>query len=82
MIAAPWYLLSFGVVLIIAGALPAGFLGGGTPSGLAIDPRMKDEEIARRLRRESSLTVPGVIVYAGLTCLLVSLAWRLLRYFL
>lgn len=82
MIAAPWYLFALGIVLVILGALSGALFGAGGSSRNAIDPRMSDAEIARRLKRQSSLTFSGLIVYAGLFCLLVSAGWRLLRYVL
>jgi hypothetical protein len=82
MIAAPWYLLSIGIVLILVGSISGALFGAGRSSGPGIDPRMSDAEIARRLRRQSSLTFPGLIVYAGLLCLVVSVGWRLVRVFL
>jgi hypothetical protein len=82
MIAAPWYLLSLGIVLVIIGLISGVLFGARGSSRAAIDPRMSDAEIASRLKRRSSLSFSGLVVYAGLFCLLVSLAWRLLRYFL
>lgn len=81
MIAAPWYLFSIGIVLVILGALSGAVFGGGS-SRTGVDPRMSDAEIARRLKRESSLSFSGMIVYIGLLCLLVSAGWRLLRFVL
>ena len=82
MIAAPWYLLSLGIVLVIIGLISGVLSGARGSSRTAIDPRTSDAEIASRLKRGSSLSFSGLVVYAGLFCLLVSLAWRLLRFFL
>jgi hypothetical protein len=82
MIAAPWYLLSLGIALVIIGAISGALFGAGGSSRTAIDPRMSDAEIARRLKRRSSLSVSALVVYAGLFCALISIGWRLLRYFL
>ena len=82
MIAAPWYLLSLGIALVILGAISGAVFGAGGSSRAAIDPRMSGAEIARRLKRQSSLTFSGLIVYVGFFCLLVSVGWRLLRFFL
>jgi hypothetical protein len=81
MTATPWYLFSLGIALVIFGGLSGTLFGGGS-SKAGIDPRMGDPEIARRLKRRSSLGLSGVMVYAGLLCLLVSAVWRLLRMFL
>jgi hypothetical protein len=82
MIAAPWYLLALGIVLVIIGLISGVLFGARGSSRTAIDPRMSDADIARRLKRRSSVSFSGLVVYAGLFCLLVSLAWRLLRFFL
>jgi hypothetical protein len=82
MIAAPWYLFSLGIVLVIIGAILGTLFGAGRSSRSGIDPRLSDAEIARRLKRRSSLGFPGLIVSVGFLCLLVSVGWRLLRFFL
>lgn len=82
MLAAPWYLFSFGIVLVVIGSILGAIFGPGASSGPKIDPRMKDAEIARRLRHQSSMTIPELILYLGLLCLLISVCWRLLRFFL
>lgn len=81
MIAAPWYLLSIGIVLVIVGVILGALFGVGRSPGPGIDPRLSDAEIAKRLRSQSSLGVPGLIFYAGLLCMFVSAGWRLLRFF-
>jgi len=81
MIAAPWYLASIGIVLILIGSISGALFGAGGSSRTGLDPRMSDAEIARRLERQSSPGVSGLIVYAGLLCLLVSVVWRVLRFF-
>src|SRR3954451_9624450 len=75
MIAAPWYLLSVGIVLVILGAISGALFGAGRSSRNTVDSRMSDGEIARRLERQSSVGFSGLIVYLGLLCLLVSLGW-------
>ena len=42
---------------------------------------MSDADIARRLKRRSSLSLSGLVVYAGIVCMLISLGWRVLRFF-
>jgi hypothetical protein len=81
MVAAPWYLFSFGIVLVMIGAISGAMSGAGRSSRNRIDSRMSDAEIARRLERQSSVGFPGLIFFLGLLCLLVSLGWRLLRWF-
>ncbi|PQO46974.1 hypothetical protein [Blastopirellula marina] len=81
MIAAPWYLSSIGIMLVVIGAL-AGAVFGAANSRTHIDPRMSDAEIAKRLDRQQSIGFPGFMVFAGLLCLAVGIGWRLLRFFL
>ena len=82
MIAAPWFLFSVGLVLVIIGAIWGALFGAGRSSRTRIDGRMSDAEIARRLERQSSVGFSGLIVYLVLLCLLISVGWRLLRFFL
>jgi hypothetical protein len=82
LIPAPWYLFSVGIVLVIIGAISGALFGAGRSSHNRVDARMSDAEIARRLKRQSSPSFSGFIVYVGLLCLLVSVGWRLLRFFL
>ncbi|AGA26039.1 hypothetical protein [Singulisphaera acidiphila] len=82
MIAAPWYLFAVGIVLVIIGVISGVLLGSGRSSRNLVDSRMSDAEIARRLKRQSSVGFSGLIVYLGLFCMLVSAGWRLLRKFL
>lgn len=82
MIAAPWYLFAAGIGLVILGLLAAALrqvLGSAPPP---IDPRMSDKQIARLLKEQQRIGIPTVIVYTGLTCVVLSLAWRLVRWFL
>ena len=72
MIAAPWYLFTVGIVLVSIGAISGALFGAGRSSRNRIDGQMSDVEIARRLERQSSVGFPGLIVYLGLLCLLVS----------
>jgi hypothetical protein len=81
MIAAPWYLFSLGVVLVLIGLITGGLTGAGRSSRNAIDPRLSDNEIAKRLKRQSSLGFSGFLVCAGLLCALISIVWRMIRKF-
>lgn len=81
MIAAPWYLSSLGIVLIVVGGLAGAVFGRGA-SQTGIDPRMSDKEIVKRLEQRESIGFPGFLLYAGLLCLAVGIGWRVLRVFL
>ena len=76
----PWYLMSIGIVLTIVGFLVAAFSGPGAGSR-AIDPRMKDDEIGRLLKRGESNWLANALVLLGLVCIAVSVVWRIARIF-
>jgi hypothetical protein len=80
MIAVPWYLSALGLALILVGWLTGAVFRSG--SRTAVDSRMNDAEIARRLNRQSSLGFPGFLMLAGLLCLAAGVVWRLLRMFI
>ncbi len=80
MIAAPWYLFSFGIVVVLAGYVLSGLTRQAEPD--AIDPRMSDDEIAETLQDRERLNWPTLAVVAGYLLISVSLLWRLLRWIL
>ena len=80
MIAIPWYLLSAGIVILLIGLLAAGLSGSARPP--LIDPRMRDDEIARNLQRSPGSTLANLMILLGGLCILVSIIWRVARYLL
>jgi hypothetical protein len=76
----PWYLLALGIILVVVGTLLAG-LGGGSASNRAIDPRMKDEDIARLMNRGEGNWLANTLVLLGLVLIAVSVVWRIVRIF-
>ena len=79
MIAAPWYLLSAGIILLIVGYLLAGIRKPSRRDRPIIDPRMRDDEIVRNLQASQGIALENLVVLAGWLLILVSVAWRLLR---
>jgi hypothetical protein len=75
-VSAPWYLLAAGIALVVIGALLTALTG---RDGGRIDPRMRDEDIARELKREQRVPVASLVILAGLLCILVSIGWRIAR---
>ena len=77
MISLPYFLLALGILVVIL----ACFLGSlGKLSGSrrrAIDPRMSDDAIIRNLRSEQRVSLPTIVGFIGLLCILVSIVWRL-----
>lgn len=71
----PWYLLAVGIFIVIIGALLAAVV---KPAGRpGIDPKMRDKEIIRNLQRGERISLPKLVVFVGLLCILVSVVWRI-----
>ncbi len=71
----PWYLLAGGIVLVILGYLLASLSGPSNEGRL--DPRMRDDEIARELGRRRRMPLTSFVILAGFACVLASVVWRL-----
>lgn len=82
MISLPWYLLAAGIALVILGYLLASLPGSSDRGGRPISSRMRDDDIARELRRAQRVPFSNLVILAGFACILVSIAWRLARRFL
>ena len=80
MIAAPWYLLFAGIVILLIGLIATALTGSGRQP--LIDPRMRDDEIARNLQPSRGSPLANVMVFLGGLCILVSIIWRIARYVL
>ena len=81
MIAYPYFLSAFGLIVVIVGFILAG-LSNSTPSReRGIHSKMRNEEILRHLRREQRIPFPNLVVAFGMICVLASIIWRLARYF-
>lgn len=78
MLAAPYFLLTAGIVLILI-AMFWGSLSGGNST--FIDPRMSDEDIEKELNKQNDNPVPNLLFLIGITAVGISLVWRLLRVF-
>jgi hypothetical protein len=82
MISVPYYLLAFGIFLIILGATVNSLAKLGKPTRSVrrtIDPTMRDEEITRTLKGERRFFWGNLIVRLGFLCMLVSVIWRMVR---
>lgn len=77
MIAAPWYLLSLGIALLLLGYVLSSVAQ--PPRVDAIDPRMSDEEIAENLHARERGSWTNYVSFAGLVLIGISLVWRILR---
>ena len=79
MVSLPWYLLAAGIVLVVVGFILAGLSGPHSRGRRAIDPDLRDDDIVRELKRAQRVPIPSLVILAGFVCILVSIAWRLLR---
>lgn len=80
MTAAPWLLSLLGVVMVIFGAIASGTFAAGS-SRTSIDPGMSGAETGTQSNRRRWLGFPGLMIFAGLICLLAGAGWRLFRVF-
>jgi hypothetical protein len=73
----PWYLLAFGIFLLLSG-LVFGVLSSSMRSrDHLIDPRLSDEEIAKKLRGAERGAFWNWVIVAGAGCMLISVVWRI-----
>ena len=79
MLAAPYFLFSAGIGLILI-AFFWGSISDGS-SGTLIDPNMSDEDIENQLNKSDGSPIPGLIMMAGLAAILISILWRIGRVF-
>jgi hypothetical protein len=80
MAAAPWYLLSAGVFLVLLGFFVTALWSGGSGRDV-IDPRMSDKEIARRMKESERLPVGNLVMLLGSMLIFISIVWRIVRVF-
>jgi hypothetical protein len=78
-ISLPWYLLAAGILIVILGFVLASLPGSSRSRG--IDARMRDADIIRELDQAQRIPFPNLVIAFGLLCVLVSIVWRLVRYF-
>lgn len=78
MIAIPWYLMSLGILILLAGLFLAVLGKSSSDAPRIIDPRMNDDQILRQLKRKEGSPVPGIVILVGGAMILVSLIWRAL----
>ena len=81
MLALPWYLLAAGIGLVILGALVAQANPEMPSKRKRMSEKMSDDEIARSLNQRGPISVAAVLILLGLGCVLVSIVWRLVRFF-
>jgi hypothetical protein len=77
-IAFRWVLFSAGVLVVIIGVLLGGVMKPPGSREPFIDPRMRDDEIIRNLKRRQRHFIPNLVVLIGFACILVSVIWRLI----
>ena len=77
MIAAPWYLLSAGIVLAILGHILS--RARNPPGSTYIDHRMSDEQIIESLPKSEGDVLSGAMMAIGYLLVLISIVWRICR---
>jgi hypothetical protein len=75
----PWFLLAFGVLLVVVGFIVVALPKSPSQGGRAIDSDMDDDDIVRELKRAERIPLPSLIILAGFACILISVCWRFLR---
>jgi len=79
-IAAPYWLLAGGILVLILGYLMSALSGGS--NNTFIDHRMSDAEIARQLEQQNQGNpIAGLFILIGYLAIFVSIAWRLYHKF-
>jgi hypothetical protein len=81
MVAFPWYLLATGIILMIIGFIMAAMIRSSGMSHTFIHDRMSDDDIAEKLQGDRRMLLPNILIFLGLLCIVVSIGWRLLRWF-
>ena len=81
MIGAPWYLLAVGIGFVILGFFIEGFSGSRGQRQSSVHPKMRDEEIIKSLKHRDALSKGQAVGLLGYCLIGVSVAWRLVRYF-
>lgn len=82
MISLPWYLLAIGIALVVLGVLAASVPSTRDRGRRRIDAKMRDKDIVRQLKRDEQIPISGYVILAGFACIVVSVAWRIVRVFL
>jgi hypothetical protein len=77
MIAAPWYLLAVGILVVILGFFVAAPRRPPGSGGRWIVPRMTDKQITRNLQGGEGDPLATGIVVLGFVMVLVSVVWRI-----
>jgi len=77
-IAFRWVLFSAGILFVVIGFLLGGVMKPPGSRKPFIDPRMRDDEIVRNLKRGQRVILPNLVVLLGFACILASVIWRLI----
>ena len=81
MIAYPYFLSGFGIILVIVGFILASLSHSGPSRKRVIHHEMRNKEILDLLKREPPMPFPNLMIVLGMICILASIVWRLARYF-
>ena len=78
MIAYPYYLLAFGIIVFIIGAILSGMIRTSSREP-RVHANMRDADIARQLRYRAPIPFPNIVMAVGMLCIAASICWRLAR---
>jgi hypothetical protein len=80
MIAAPYYLLAGGILLVIISIFMAVISRASQPRRRPITTKMRDAEIIEHLRNESRIRLHSIVFVVGVLCIFASIVWRMARF--
>ncbi|MEX0728559.1 MAG: hypothetical protein WD065_19960 [Planctomycetaceae bacterium] len=80
MIAAPYYLLATGILLIVLGVIFAAAMRP-TIDKTHIDPRMSNKQIKKQLENADGSPAAAIVILLGFVLCGVSVIWRVVRVF-
>lgn len=78
----PWFLLAFGIFIVIVGAFLAVMPESHGSQKREINLKMRDDEIIRELNKREWITLPSLVIAFGLLCCFISVVWRIALKFL
>ncbi len=81
MIANPYFLSGFGIILVIVGLILANLSRSVSSRERIIHHEIRNKEILDLLKREPPMPFPNQVIVFGMLCILASIVWRLAKSF-
>jgi hypothetical protein len=73
MIGIPWFLMAFGIILVLLGVLLDRLSPFSRKRPRQITAKMRNKDIARLLKEQERIPVASLVVLAGITCFTLGL---------